>query len=79
MLINYANEIDTVKIAIFLRELKDGGYKISLRSVGDLDIAQIAASYGGGGHKNAAGGMLNAPLEEVKEAILMDATRLLNA
>jgi len=79
MLVNYASEINTVKIAIFLRELKDGGYKISLRSMGELDVASLAASYNGGGHKNAAGCMMNAPLEEVKEAILADAAKLLNA
>lgn len=77
MLINYASEIDTVKIAIFIREQKDGGYKISLRSAGNLNVAQLASNYGGGGHKNAAGGRMNASLEEVKEAILTDAKKLL--
>lgn len=28
---------------------------VSLRSVGDVDVSRIAANYGGGGHKNAAG------------------------
>ncbi len=31
------------------------GLKISLRSVGDLDVSAIAKEYGGGGHKNASG------------------------
>ena len=79
-IINYAMEINTVKIAIFLRELKDGGYKISLRSSGSLDVAaRWPPAYNGGGHKNAAGGMLNAPLSELREAILADAARLLRA
>lgn len=29
--------------------------KISLRSIGEFDVAKIAESFGGGGHKNAAG------------------------
>lgn len=29
--------------------------KFSLRSIGDFDVSQIAARFGGGGHKNAAG------------------------
>lgn len=33
----------------------DGIVKISLRSLGDCDVAAIAQKYGGGGHKNAAG------------------------
>ena len=33
----------------------DGAFHISLRSIGDFDVAKIAEKYGGGGHKNAAG------------------------
>jgi len=31
------------------------GWKISLRSVGEFDVAALAEEYGGGGHKNSAG------------------------
>lgn len=31
------------------------GRVFSLRSVGDFDVSKVAAQYGGGGHKNAAG------------------------
>lgn len=34
---------------------KHGVRVFSLRSVGDFDVSKIAAGYGGGGHKNAAG------------------------
>ena len=33
----------------------DGEAKVSLRSKGDFDVSDIAARYGGGGHRNAAG------------------------
>jgi phosphoesterase RecJ-like protein len=77
MLVNYASEVDTVNIAIFMRELKDSGYKISLRSSGDIDVAELAFSYGGGGHKNAAGCTINASFEEAKAIILAAASALL--
>ncbi len=77
MVVNYASEIDTVKVAIFMRELKDGSYKISLRSSGDLDVAQMAFSHNGGGHRNAAGCTLHMPFEEAKSLILAEASRLL--
>ena len=32
-----------------------GNLNISLRSLGDFDVSEIAQKYGGGGHKNAAG------------------------
>ena len=31
------------------------GRKFSLRSIGDIDVSQIATEFGGGGHRNAAG------------------------
>ena len=34
---------------------RPGGRTFSLRSSGDFDVSAIARSYGGGGHKNAAG------------------------
>lgn len=34
---------------------RPSGRAFSLRSVGDLDVSEIAKKYGGGGHKNAAG------------------------
>lgn len=36
-------------------ERGDGQMQFSLRSVGELDVAEIAKLYGGGGHKNASG------------------------
>jgi uncharacterized protein len=33
----------------------DGDAKVSLRSRGNINVAEIAANYGGGGHPNAAG------------------------
>lgn len=36
-------------------ERGDGMLQFSLRSIGDLDVAEIAKEYGGGGHKNASG------------------------
>ena len=34
---------------------EDGMFRVSLRSIGDFDVAKIAEKYGGGGHRNAAG------------------------
>lgn len=33
----------------------DGMMQFSLRSIGDLDVSELAKNHGGGGHKNAAG------------------------
>ena len=46
------------------------GRVFSLRSVGDFDVAKIAESYGGGGHKNASG--FKVPFSKARE--MEDAT-----
>ncbi len=42
-------------VACLLKEMRPGVVKGSLRSRGIVDVAAIAATFGGGGHRNAAG------------------------
>jgi phosphoesterase RecJ-like protein len=44
-----------ISCAIFLYEKNNLEYKVSMRTDDPLDAAKIAVSFGGGGHKNAAG------------------------
>ena len=44
--------------------------KVSLRSVGNVDVAEFAHRFGGGGHSRAAGVALHGTLAEVQEKIL---------
>ena len=53
---NYISKSDQIDFAVLWRyhnPSKD--FRISLRSTGDIDVSTIAKSFGGGGHKNAAG------------------------
>ena len=43
-----------------------GKVKVSLRSVGDVDVAAFARPFGGGGHTKAAGLSLDGSLAEVQ-------------
>jgi len=52
-IVDYARSLNTVEIALFAMELEEG-IRISLRSKG-ADVSRIAAHFGGGGHKVAAG------------------------
>lgn len=52
-IVEYANSLVTVEIAIFAMELDDG-IRVSLRSK-SIDVSVIALAFGGGGHKVAAG------------------------
>ena len=53
--INLPRALRSVKVAGLLKETPDGFIKVSLRAKGECDVSQVAAKYGGGGHRNAAG------------------------
>ena len=71
-LINECQRISTVEAAALFVELKDGRIRCSLRSTGTVDVSKIAARFGGGGHKMAAGTFLSGPLEEAKQIIMAE-------
>jgi phosphoesterase RecJ-like protein len=68
-LVNYGLGIAGVEVAAFFRQLPDSRYRISLRSKGGLNVALIAAQFGGGGHQCAAGCSLPGPLAVALEKI----------
>jgi len=68
-LVNYPRSVASVRVACLLREL-DGTVKVSLRGKGDVDVQQIAAQFGGGGHVNAAGCTVPGPLPEATRVVL---------
>jgi bifunctional oligoribonuclease and PAP phosphatase NrnA len=61
-IVNYALSIQDVEIAAFFREMPDGRYRVSLRSKGKLNVADIAERFGGGGHECASGCSMDGPL-----------------
>ena len=71
-IVNVALGIAGVDAVVFLRELSDGHIRLSLRSKGALNVAEIAARLGGGGHQNAAGCMLEGPLPRALKQILAE-------
>lgn len=53
--IDFPRAIQSVKVAAFIKEVKNGVVSVSLRAKGECDVAAIAKLYGGGGHRNASG------------------------
>ena len=66
---SFPRMMQKVKISIFLRQISNNQWKISLRSKGDINVAKVAALFAGGGHKNAAGCTIKGDLETAKEAL----------
>jgi phosphoesterase RecJ-like protein len=67
--INYPRSVRGVEVSLLFREIKPGSWKIGFRSKGKVDVAALAAAFGGGGHHNAAGCNLDGDLAEVKERV----------
>jgi phosphoesterase RecJ-like protein len=57
-------------VACVLKEGPDGTWRISLRSVGAVDVCRIAEQQGGGGHRFAAGFTSDDAAEAVVARIL---------
>ena len=66
---NFPKMMEEIKVSLFLREIEEG-WKVSLRSRDDYNVAKIAAQFDGGGHKNAAGCVIKGDLRDVKERLI---------
>ncbi len=69
-LVTYPRSLASVKVAFLLREVAAGRVKVSLRAKGEVNVGKIAATFGGGGHANAAGCTISGSLGEVRDALL---------
>ena len=63
-----------VLAVVYMREVDQDVYRVSLRSKGDINVAKVAEKFGGGGHRNASGLRIEGNWEE-KEAELVEAVK----
>jgi len=62
--------VEGIEAAIIIRQESVDNCTVSLRSIDKVDVAQIAASFGGGGHKKAAGLTMKGEIPFVKQNML---------
>jgi len=74
--INYPRSIVGVEVAVSLREEEGNVFRVSFRSKGRVDVSAVAARFGGGGHRNAAGCTVPGTLDEVKKKVLEALARI---
>lgn len=70
--VNIATAVDGVERVAFIKETAPGVWRASLRVRGSGDVQQVAARYGGGGHKQAAGCTIEGERDEVLAALVAD-------
>ncbi|TGE31224.1 bifunctional oligoribonuclease/PAP phosphatase NrnA [Desulfosporosinus sp. Sb-LF] len=69
-LVNHARSIAGVEVAVLLKEVGPQEIKGGLRSNLWFNVNEIAAQFGGGGHKRAAGCTLRIPMAEAKQSMI---------
>lgn len=68
--VNFPKIMGDIKASVLFNEIDANYYKISLRSKDEINVAQVAEMFGGGGHKNAAGCRIRADFETAKSQLL---------
>jgi len=54
-LIDILRRTSEAEVTCVLKEEADGSVRVSLRSLGAVDVRRVAEEHGGGGHRYAAG------------------------
>ncbi|HZZ81501.1 MAG TPA: bifunctional oligoribonuclease/PAP phosphatase NrnA [Gemmataceae bacterium] len=67
--VGYTRSIMGIEVGLLFLEQPAGGIKVSFRSRGKVDVAKVAESFGGGGHKLASGATLHAPLADAQQRV----------
>jgi len=71
-IINQLLSVDAAKIAVLFTEKDNGKIDVGFRSRVGYDVSGIAARLGGGGHKQAAGALVDGPLQAARERVLAE-------
>lgn len=66
----FPRAVEGVEIGVMIRQLPEGGSKISLRTGENTNASEICAILGGGGHRAAAGATVSGDVQEAQRDIL---------
>ncbi|MGQ9477506.1 MAG: DHH family phosphoesterase [Candidatus Bipolaricaulia bacterium] len=78
-LVDELRMVEGVAVAVLFKELEGGRVKVSFRAKDGLKVNELAQSFGGGGHEQAAGCLVNGDLAGVERLILEELKRRLDA
>ncbi len=68
-IVEFPRSIAGVRLALLFRQIANGRVKVSFRSMGGVDVADLAHPFGGGGHKKAAGASFEGSIADVQERV----------
>ena len=76
-IVSEGRSVEGVEVSIFLHELKDGEFKISLRSNAYVNVSDVCVMFGGGGHIRAAGAKMTADPLIIRDKVVNEVKRQL--
>lgn len=76
-IVNIGRSIEGVEVSLLVKEKSNNEVRINLRSKTYVDVSEIAAAFGGGGHKRAAGCTVNGTLQDVRNQLIKAVTEKL--
>ena len=68
--VNTLLNFEGTKISFTMIEKQQGIFSLSFRSLKEYDVAKVASNFGGGGHKQAAGGRIGGNVKKCLEKVL---------
>jgi len=68
--INVPRSLDGVRLAILFTEGNKGKTRMNFRGSGDVTVVELAGEFGGGGHSQAAGAILDCGIDEAMRKVL---------
>lgn len=74
---NIPLSIEGVLAAVLVKDRDDTSKRVSLRGRDLLDLSEIASSFGGGGHKNAAAFVAKGDIDKVLDSLICNITKKL--
>jgi bifunctional oligoribonuclease and PAP phosphatase NrnA len=77
--VNFVRSVKGVEVAVLFRQTGTEQYKISMRAKGRVDLSGLAVTLGGGGHKNAAGGVIDGTFPAIRDKVIAAVRREIDA
>ncbi len=69
-IVSYVRGVQGAEVGILFREMAQGGIRVSLRARDTVNVAEIAALFGGGGHRMASGCTVELSLADAEQAVI---------
>jgi phosphoesterase RecJ-like protein len=69
-LVNYTMAVADAEVGLLFVEVAPETTKVSFRSKDEVDCTRLAARFGGGGHRRAAGALVSEPIDQALQRVI---------